>query len=274
MHIVVPLDGSQYSQAAGRIALQLASTLPDAHVPALHVVTVRVASGNLLQDLPGRLGFEPAVVSAEVEAAHLKAGQQIVDGFVAQADKLGVRVIREVRAGQIPAVIADVSADADLVIMGLRGRTEERHPGQGGRLSVNLPAAIETPVLLVPENVQSVHGVAIGYDGSVGAKHAVRALRSFAAPLGLPVHGIFVARTDDEEAGILGELEEKMAPLTVIRHRVVSDAPHDAILQVAREEDVDVVALGFTGRSKLRDFAFGTLSEAALLEGSTAILIA
>jgi nucleotide-binding universal stress UspA family protein len=274
MHILVPVDASTFSTAAGAVAIQLAKGIPGARVTALHVVNVRVASGNLLRDLPGHLGFEPAVVSAEVASEHMEQGKRALQAFAARAEAQGVTVHQEMRAGQVPTVISDVAADADLVVMGLRGETEEKFPGQGGRLAALLPGQVGTPLLLVPQNMEEIHGVALGYDGSTGAKHAVRALRSFAEPLGLPVHGIFVASSADEQAGVLRELEEKLSPLTVHRHRVVGDDPHAAILDVARREGAEVVALGFTGRSKLRDFAFGTLGEAALLEGSTAVLIA
>lgn len=276
MHILVPLDGSEYGQAAGRVALQLAAALPDARVTALHVVNVRVASGNLLRDLTGHLGFEPAVVSDEIEKQHVAAGRAVLGAFATEAKGRGIDVQMDLATGAVPAVIAERSAQADLVVMGLRGETEERFPGQGGRLAASLPSQMGTPLLLVPPGLSALRGVAVGYDGSTGARHAVRALRAVAGPLGLPVHGIYVRDGDADDAGdaLMKELAESVAPLEVHPHLVASDDPHAAILDVALTEGIDLVALGFTGRSKLRDFAFGTLSETALLAGSTAVLIA
>lgn len=276
MHILVPLDGSAYGRAAGQVALQLAEAHPDARVTALHVVNVRVSSGNLLKDLTGHLGFEPAVVSDQIEKQHKAAGQAVLGTFATEAAGRGVKVATELVSGAVPAVITEQAADADLVVMGLRGETEERFPGQGGRLSVSLPSQVDTPLLLVPPGLGALRGVAVGYDGSIGARHAVRALRAVAAPLGLPVHGIYVRSGDGDDAGdaLLTELADDLAPLQLERHVVTSDDPHAAILDVALTEGIDLVALGFTGRSKLRDFAFGTLSEAAVLAGSTAVLIA
>ena len=199
-------------------------------------------------------------------------GQRICQAFEALAAERGVPVTNDVRAGSVPDVIVDAAADADLVVMGMRGETESKFPGQGGRLAALLPSRIDAPLLLVPPQTTSIHGVAIGYDGSTGARHAVRALRMVAAPCETPVHGIYVG--DAGEAGLLlDELDEKMAPLSVVRH-VVTGSPHEAIVSTAREAGADVVALGFTGQSKLKDFAFGTLTERALLEGSMAVLIA
>jgi len=276
MHIVVPLDGSSYSDAAAGVAIDLAAALKaqgrSVHLIGLHVVTVRVASGNLLADLPGRLGFEPAVVSAEVAEGHIAEGQKIVEAFAAQAAAKGLEVHQDVRAGSVPDVIVDCAADADLVVMGLRGETETKFPGQGGRLAALLPSRIDAPLLLVPPQTAHVHGVALGYDGSVGARHAVRALRRIAGPLEAPVHGIYVGNEEDA-APLFAELDEGMDPLEVTHH-VVEGSPHDAIVNKARDLGADVVALGFTGHSKLKDFAFGTLTERALLEGSMAVLIA
>jgi len=276
MHILVPLDGSAFSDAAAKVALHLAAAMKAAgdepRVTGLHVVTVRVASGNLLRDLPGHLGFEPAVVSAEVAAEHLADGQRVVDAFAAQAAEKGVEVTLDVRAGSVPDVIHDASVDADLVIMGLRGETETKFPGQGGRLSALLPSRIDAPLLLVPPQTQSIGSAAIGYDGSDGARRAAKELRAVIGPVDAPIHGIYVGSASAAQP-LLAELVEKVAPLRVAQH-VTTGQPHEAIMAKAREVGADVVALGFDGHNKLKDFAFGTLTERALLEGSMAVLIA
>ncbi len=60
LRVLVGVDGSPFSDAAVRLALDLVSRRGEAELTALHVVNVVAPSGNLIKDLPGRLGFEPA----------------------------------------------------------------------------------------------------------------------------------------------------------------------------------------------------------------------
>ena len=109
----------------------------------------------------------------------------------------------------------------------------------------------------------------IGYDGSHGALHAVRATRTVLLPLKIEMHGAYVG--EDGEA-ILDELEERLGA-SVERHNLAGD-PHQAMMRLTEDVNANVLSLGFSGHSKLRDFAFGTLGEQALLTGRTAVLLA
>ena len=270
MHLLVALDGSSHGDTVAGVALQLAQAIPNATVTALHVVNVKVASGNLLQDIPGHLGFEPAIVSAEIEAEHLRDAQAIVGAFASRAEALGVKVQQVVRAGAIPQVITDAASAADLLIMGARGETEDRFPGQGGRLVGNLPMR-NTPILVVPKGIDHIDAVSLGYDGSTAAGHAARAVRAVFVAAQIPVHGIFVC---GEGGGgtTLDELDQRLG--VAATHHVVTGSPHDAIVATAVSSGSQVVALGFSGHSKVKDFLFGTLGDRILAEGKLAVLLA
>lgn len=267
MHILVALDGSSHADAVTAVAIQIAQAHDDCQLTALHIVNVRVASGNLLADLSGHLGFEPAVVSAKIEAEHLANGRAIVGAFAKEARAAGLDVVEEVRAGALPATLAEAAADADLVIMGFRGETEDRWPGQGGRLAANLPTE-HTPVLLVPTGLRAIKTVVVGYDGSQGAMLAVRATRAALIALHPEIHGVFVG---DDGTAVLDELSQRIGH--PVEHHVLTGNPHEVLLGLAKTMPADVVALGFSGHSKLKDFVFGTLGEEALLDGTTAVLL-
>ncbi|MEO0604538.1 MAG: universal stress protein, partial [Myxococcota bacterium] len=77
VHILVPLDNSKYCESAGSLAIQIASAQPS-RITALRVVNVRPKSGNILDDLTGRLGFEPMVVPDEVAQERDNAAAALV----------------------------------------------------------------------------------------------------------------------------------------------------------------------------------------------------
>jgi nucleotide-binding universal stress UspA family protein len=165
-----------WARAAGNLALQLAAAQPS-RLTAVHVVNVRSASGNILQDLPGHLGFEPAVVSDEIVAAHTQAAQKLLTRFAELADEKGLDHEERIETGTVSATLLSLGEGADLVVMGVRGETEEKFSGQGGALCAWLPPRLDTPILWAVPGAAPIGAVALGYDGSPAAKHAVRAIR-------------------------------------------------------------------------------------------------
>lgn len=270
IHVLAPLDRSAYSAAAQALAIRIAGAQPS-RLAALRVVNVRSASGRVLRDLPGWLGFEPAVVDAEVEAEAVREAQALVDGFVARAAAEGVAAEGLVEQGAIDERIAHHGAAADLVVMGFRGESEERFPGQGGGHAQGLLQRIATPVLWATPGADRIDAVAVGYDGSESARRAVRAVRHLLAPLGVPIHAIHVT-PDGAGDAVLAELGTAIGAAPVVPRVVRGTAVHEALVDAAVEVGAQVLVLGFHGAARLTDALFGTVAERCLGAGRIAVL--
>ncbi|MFT7518963.1 MAG: nucleotide-binding universal stress UspA family protein [Kiritimatiellia bacterium] len=266
-------DGSSFSEAACRVALQLAKAHPDAVLTVMHVVNVKRAAKNILQDLPGRLGFEPAVVSEEVERTYKQRGEEILSEVVRDAELLGLSVTTLIETGAVAERISYHSRHADIVIVGMRGTTEDSHPGQGGGNLDQLLHSVTAPVLFVGRGHQKVDSIGLGYDGSEGAAHALKAAGMLAAALKVPLHTIFIA-TEGASGAVLDECNEHYPDHDIQQHVVVDDDPHTAIARVAEANGANVIAVGFTGRSKLRDFLYGTAADYILINTKLMVLVA
>lgn len=271
--ILLPLDKSRCAQAAQKVALQLAAARPGSQVVALHVVNLKPGSGNFLEDLPGRLGFEPAVVPGEIARDARKEGQALLDAAIAAGREAGVAVEGTLEVGPVARTILRHSRLADLVIMGLRGETEERFAGQGGEMIAWLPARLSTPFMMLPQGVERLERVAIGYDGSLSAQHALRAARTVLNGTDMPVDALYVSR-DGSGGEVLDEVVEALPERTVTKHVVKGADPHTALVQEAGKLGVSVLALGFRGKNKLKDFLFGTTTERIAIQGSLGVLVA
>lgn len=272
MRILVPLDSSTYSQAAQRVALQLAAALPGAVLHAIHVVNVRTASGNLITDIAGYAGFEPAIVSPEIFEAHNDAAQAMVDQFVNRAITDGLTAQGEVVYGAVTEAIVKAGDSADLVVMGLKGESEDKFPGQGGAQAANALPRLATPTLLVPRTVTRIRGIAVGYDGSAGAKHALRGAAAL-EPLGVPLHLIHVGAVPEADPLLEAEavLTDTMRERTN-RHYVSGDSVHGALAAATRNANANVLALGFRGADPLKDALFGSSRE-FLLDASSSVAL-
>lgn len=273
LQILLCTDGSTFSRAATKVALQLAAGVEDAHLTALHVVNVVAPSGNILKDAPGRLGFEPAVVAPAVEASHTRHGEDVLAAVARDAELAGVEIQTINAHGAVAEQVAHHARHVGLVIMGLRGSTEDQFPGQGGGHLEPILSRLSVPVLFVGRDMDKVDGVALGYDGSDGAAHALKAVSRLCGPLKLPVHAIYVS-PDGSGGQVLDEIDQHYPDLDLHKHVVADSEPHTAIARTAVSVGADVVALGFRGRSPMKDFLYGSAVTYILMNTELMVLVA
>ncbi|MEN0061627.1 MAG: universal stress protein [Myxococcota bacterium] len=271
VHILVPLDNSAYCASASEIALQIAAAQPS-RVTALRVVNVRPKSGNILDDLSGHLGFEPAVVPEDVARERDNEAAAMVSDWVQRARERGIEAHGSVEVGGVAQTVKKYAADADLVVMGLRGETEERFPKQGGEMAGWITQQVNISVLFGTPEANAITNVAVGYDGSEGARHAVREVRRFLAPLGIPIHAVYVSK-DGSGDEALSEVDEQLPDSTVHHHVVRGESVEEALIDKAIELNAEVLVLGFQGRNAVKDFLFGTCTERVLLSGQLAVMV-
>ncbi|MEZ4319061.1 MAG: universal stress protein [Myxococcota bacterium] len=275
LKILLPVDGSTFCQAATRVAFQLASALPGSKLTALNIVNVRPPSGNVISDLTGYVGFEPAVVSPEVYQAHQQVAQGLVDTLVARAKTEGIDAEGVVATGAITAELVAASNRSDVVVMGVRGESEDRFPGQGGAQASNAMPQITVPVLLVPREITHIRSFAVGYDDSPSAVRALQIVGKLARPLNVPVHLIHVGDPTRGQERLEKAAQQLGADIHTVQHLVQGQEVHRALVDTAVSAKADVLVLGFQGQSKLKDVVFGS-AQAHLLNKDlhVALLIA
>ncbi|MCO4743224.1 MAG: universal stress protein [Proteobacteria bacterium] len=271
--ILLALDSSEWSSAASTVALDLLAKLPDVALTGLHVVNVVTPSGNFIKDLPGRLGFEPAVVSENVEEAASEHGRRVLGTFKVDAETAGFETRTVLEHGAVGERVTHHAEASDLLVMGFKGETEMRFPGQGGSTVAQILESITVPILLVPQQAASIDRVAIAYDGSEGARHALATVRRVFDGSGIPVHAIYIT-PDGSGAEVLNDCESELQGCEVRKHVVLSDDVRAGLQKTLVELDCQVLALGFRGRSTLKDFFFGSTSEYLALSGGMMVLIA
>ncbi len=267
------VDGSPWSRSARSLALNLLEHLDDAELTALHVVNVVPPSGNIIKDLPGHLGFEPAIVSQEIGEEHDEVGRQLLGEIKVQAQQRGLEVTTVLEHGAVIERAVHWAEKFDLVLLGLRGQTEARFKGQGGASSHNIVASTSRPTILTPAGVDTVTGIAVGYDGSAAAKHALSAIRPFVDHLKWPVHAIHVSQ-DGTGSEVLAEVAEQLPEDTVLfTHSVTGDSVHQALAKAADAHGANMLALGFRGKSPMKDFLFGSASEYIVSNTQLVVLV-
>ena len=270
-HILVALDKSKFAQTAGELAKQIAAAQAS-RVTALAVVNVRRRSGNFFRDVAGWLGFEPAIVSGDMADEREEDAQARVGGWAEAARAQGLEAEGKVVVGKVELSIKAEADGSDLLVMGLRGETEERYPGQGGAMQAGLAEHLKVPTLFAVPGSTPLKAVAVGFDGSDDAKHGVAAVRRFLVPLGVEVHGIYIG----DDPTVLDELDGLLPGVAVHKHALPKGAEsrEEALVAKAKEVGAQVLALGVHGQSALRDFVSGTMTQAVLRGGELSVLVA
>lgn len=273
--ILVPLDESSWSRSAAEVAIWIARRGGrSVHLVGLHVVNVTQIRGRLLEDLGGLLGFEPVVVPDQVERHYVHRGERLLARFGEVCEAAGVPWRTVLDRGPVADRLVHHGDQHDLVVMGLRGETEERFPGQGGGSAERVLRKAASSTLVVPRDQHAISGLVLGFDGSAGAGRALRAVSRLAEIVDVPVHAIHVA----DEAPDPDPLAEAAAHLAHLglRHTTarLAGEPQEVLPSEAVRIGFDTLGLGYRGRSRLKDVFLGRTTEWLVGHVPVAMLVA
>ncbi|BAZ94598.1 universal stress protein [Thiohalobacter sp. COW1] len=254
--LLLATDGSEYSDGAVRLALELAARCG----AALTVMTVVISNPEY-----------DALAPQLAEAAGQEA-RDIMDRVRDQARAAGVEVETVIRHGQEPvAEILQQSEDmqADLLIMGRRGRRGLARMMVGDATG-RICGMASCSVLVAPRAAQMPRSrILVATDGSrysdAAAYAAGRLARLCELPLTvvsatLPSHS--EARQAEAQEAAQRTLQAYLDDGLEAEARVdAGDRPETAIVQAAASTGADLIVVGSHGRSGLQKVLLGSVSE-------------
>ena len=277
MTIVVGIDGSEASQAA--LEWAAARTGCFGPIRPLHSWDYPLAVWA-----PGPLGPGVAPPSAEMTEAARTAAEAFMTALGDEVDQEPPVVER----GDAGVALVNAAEDADLLVVGTRGRGPVRANIIG---SVARHCADHTPVPLVivphrepPAPASPSERIVVGIDDSDHARAALRWAVEHAAPRAAisaiaawqtPVDGLILAGVDRfdirdlkaaAETTVNDIADEVCDALGVNRDRVqreIAEGDTRWVLQ-SRSEEADLLVLGQRGRSGLAHFFLGSTTTALI----------
>ena len=255
--IIVGVDGSPASMNASKIAFRLGNFY-DIPVVGIYVVDVRLLEESFLADLAGVLGFTYYEgISAKVKEFLEKQGDAVLTEFSALGREFGAKVSVVQSIGVPYREIASQADPEDLIVIGKVGRK----PVKGiliGSNSEKVARHAKSPVLMVPQEEREIKKALVAYDGSENAKLALRICGSFKEVFGYSVKVIYV----EEEEERAKEVKEEVQELFSEDFEFISTTgfPEERIIQVVREEDIDLLFLGAYGKGRFRELFVGSVT--------------
>ena len=266
--IVLATDGTEFSESAENVALDLAR-----RCGASLIIARIIPTGTEHDALSPRRSHEASV-----------SGQSDLDALEKRAREAGVGNVKPVlrhgvdRHQEIVAIAEEFKAS--LIIIGRRARGDLARlmVGDATRKVIGLAPC---NVMVVPRGAASPHhGILVGTDGSVLGDHAARTAIELAGFCELPLTIASVAAPGQSEERrqegvdaiqrLQGEAREqgREADATFEEGR-----PETTLLDIAGRDNRDLIVLGSHGRTGLRRLLMGSVSERVIGGAGCAVLV-
>jgi len=271
--ILVPLDGSEYSQTALDYAIRIGDKY-NAHLQLLHVIDVRALEGPLLHDISASLGAAPLVnYQSQIRAILEERGRAILKSAEELVQESGLKYASNLTVGIVNKEIIDAATHVDLVTMG-------RHGEHASWSSVLLGSTLEAvvrkanrPILVTSDQVQTVSKILIAYNGDEHATQALHVAANMASEIDLEVIVLVVG--DEEWA--TEKLEDAKTYLDPFQLTVTylheDGAPEKSIIAVADAQLCDIIVMGAYGENRIHELLLGSTTETVMRNTMIPILL-
>ncbi len=273
--ILVPVEEGPEATAALSTALELAirAELP-VRIDGLYVVGVSARTGHLLKDLGSLMGFEPVLVPEDVERWHQQRGEQLMATTATRFQEAGLVLVPHLELGAVGSSLLHHAASAELVVVGVGPEGTVCIAGPGPIPVERFLKRVDTTVIVVGARPLALSGITLGFDGSDGARCALRSARRLAGLVGCPVQVVFA-----QEAGRGGVSEKCLAEAVSelegieVEARAFQGEAVEVLLSAAQQKGHDLLAVGYRGRSTLKGRVLGRVTDRLLEESSVGLMI-
>ena len=263
--IIALVDGSIYSTSVCDHAAWIAGRT-GAPVELIHVLGRREAPAK--PDLSGaiQLGARSALLTelAELDAQRAKLvshrGRAILEDARAIVDKAGVtEITTRLRHGDIVESIADIEADARVIVIGKRGEAADFAKGHLGSNLERIVRAAHKPVFVAARAFRPIERVLVAYDGGSSSMKAVDHIARSPVFAGLAVHVVTVgAETDAARHGLADASALLKAAGIAATTSAFAGQPETELSKMVDSDGFDMLVMGAYGHSRIRSLVIGS----------------
>lgn len=264
--ILLVTDGSEFSNGAEREAIHLAQKA-NARLYAMSVVMVN----------PDYESLAPQVSSNEE-----KQVQSVLDTIQQNAQTAGVNCETNWRRGSnaYEEIINEAKHfHVDLIVMGRRGKSGLMRLMMGSTTERVIGFA-ECNVLIVPRASQiKGDNLLVAVDGSRYGDIAAATAVNYAKYLDMGIHLVSVSESEQdhvrkEAKSIVDRVSQLVDQQSVkVKSEVLSGKPANAIVQIAKEKEVNLIVMGSHGRTGWDKVLMGSVSDRVIGHAQASVLV-
>ncbi|MCA1243258.1 universal stress protein [Stappia stellulata] len=264
--LIALVDGSLYSHSVCDHAAWIAKR-NGAAVEVLHVLGRRQAeggatnlSGNIALGARTTLLNELSDLDAQMAKLSQKRGRAILDDAKRVLEEDGVSAVTtRLRTGDIVETLADVEADADLVVIGKRGEAADFAKLHLGSNLERIVRSSKKPVLVAARAFKPIKRFLVAYDGGTSSMKAIDHIARSKVFAGLECRLLTVGADNAETRR---KLDNATATLEAggyeVRAGIVQGQADAAIAATVDSEGIDLLVMGAYGHSRIRSLIIGS----------------
>lgn len=278
--IIALVDGSAWSASVCAHAAWIAGRT-GAAVKLLHVLGR--PEGADRRDLSGAIGLgaRTALMTelAELDATRARLaterGRAILEDAHALLTRDGVAAITSrLRHGGLVENMADMEADAAMIVIGKRGADADYAQSHLGSNLERVVRASHKPILVAARAFRPIETVLLAFDGGPSALKAVDCIAGNPLFTGLAVHVVWVGVATPEVTQRLDAATERLASAGVgADSAVVGGDPETALGKLVKEAGYDLLVMGAYGHSRIRDLVIGSTTTGMLMTSRLPVLL-
>ncbi len=275
--VVISVDGSPYSQEAINVALKMARSYK-AQVKFITVIDSRIYEWGIILGSEGVTPFYPSVEYQEDVRGTLEAkAKEILKRCEEIGKDSGLSYTTKMLEGYPAPMIVDESRVGDLLFMGKQGEhAKDTDDNLIGSTVDKVIRKVSEPVILVDKAPAELNNILVGYDGSKFATHALHWAADIASKLSMTLKVVVVDDSGSEPAQEASEeAREYLKPFDIDHAADIYSGAADAVvLEQAESSGADIIAIGGSSHSKVRDALLGSTAERIIRKARAPVLLA
>lgn len=273
-NILIPLDGSEHSDAALEYAIWMTEKFKGTLI-GQHIIDTISLEGTFFHDISGSLGFEPYLdFSTKMREVLEERGKAILDEFSEHCRQKGVRHQSFLDMGLIANEICERAKVADLVVLGHRGVNEEFSTGLLGTTAESITRKCPRPVFVSTKKFSAIERPLLAYDGSQRASAAMESAAEFCAVLALPLTVLTIAKEEKLGQTVLQGAKAYLSAYSIeTRYELDRGYPEQKILTYLTQFDHDLLFIGAYGHRRIIEMVLGSTTEYVLRKAACPVFL-
>lgn len=253
-----------------------------AAVDVLHVLDRAERGSGPGLDLSGSVGLgaseallEQLTKADEARAQAAQAhGRAMLDGARARLQAAGVAEVNLVhRHGEVAETLIELEHDADLVIIGKRGESQNFAEGHLGAKVERVVRASIRPVLVAPRVFMPITRVVAAYDGGASATKALDHVLQSPVFAGIEVVVAIVGEPGAQRDARVQAAEGLLAGRPAASVKALDGDVEAALKGELRQGQGDLLVMGAYGHSRIRELIVGSTTTAMIRTGKVPVLL-
>lgn len=265
INVVSCIDGSTMSfavsQAATWASLRLEAPLMLLHVLEKHRDAIH-------EDLSGSIGLgsrehllqELTELDEKRNRLVLEHGREVLEVAETTARNHGASLVsQQQRHGRLVDTLLELEENARLFVLGRLGISNELTANRIGSQLETVIRAVHRPILVTVGDFEPPRNFMIAYDGSETADRAIDRIAGSPLLKGMDCHLVSVGKEDQKRLADLDRASTLLAKHGFeVNASVIAGEVVPALIDYAAAEDIDMIAMGAYGCSRIREFLLGS----------------